>query len=129
MNNLFPEAKNEIALRTIFKQLEKQPRTTDKVWWHKAIYANQVWLDGVYMGHPFYTMAAPVLKGEKKAEKYYNDAHEQIAKTFNRTFDEKTGLWKHAWDETRTMFWADKETGLSKHTWARAQGWYAMATR
>lgn len=127
MNNLFPEAKNEIALRTIFKQLEKQPRTTDKVWWHKAIYANQVWLDGVYMGHPFYTMAAPVLKGEKKAEKYYNDAHEQIAKTFNRTFDEKTGLWKHAWDETRTMFWADKETGLSKHTWARAQGWYAMA--
>ena len=127
MNNLFPEAKNEIALRTVFKQLEKQPRTTDKVWWHKAIYANQVWLDGVYMGHPFYTMAAPILKGEKKAEKYYNDAHEQIAKTFNRTFDEKTGLWKHAWDETRTMFWADKETGLSKHTWARAQGWYAMA--
>lgn len=127
MNRLFPEKKNEIALQTVFKQLEKQPRTKDKVWWHKAIYANQVWLDGVYMGHPFYTMAAPVLKGEKKAEKYYNDAHEQIAKTFNRTFDEKTGLWKHAWDETRTMFWANKETGLSKHTWARAQGWYAMA--
>jgi len=127
MNQLFPEKKNEIALQTVFKQLEKQPRTKDRVWWHKAIYANQVWLDGVYMGHPFYTMAAPILKGEKKAEKYYNDAHEQIAKTFNRTFDEKTGLWKHAWDETHTMFWANKETGLSKHTWARAQGWYAMA--
>ena len=127
MNALFPEKKNEIALRTIFKQLEKQPRTTDGVWWHKAIYANQVWLDGVYMGHPFYTMAAPVLKGEKKAKKFYDDAFTQISKTFNRTFDEKTGLWKHAWDETHTMFWADKETGLSKHTWARAQGWYAMA--
>lgn len=127
MNKLFPEKKNEIALNTVFRQLEKQPRTTDKVWWHKAIYANQVWLDGVYMGHPFYTMAAPVLKGEKKAQKYYDDAFEQISKTFNRTFDEKTGLWKHAWDETHTMFWADKETGLSKHTWARAQGWYAMA--
>lgn len=127
MNRLFPEKKNEIALQTVFKQLEKQPRTKDKVWWHKAIYANQVWLDGVYMGHPFYTMAAPILKGEKKAAKYYDDAHEQIAKTFNRTFDEPTGLWKHAWDETHTMFWANKETGLSKHTWARAQGWYAMA--
>ena len=127
MNQLFPEKKNEIALKTIFKQLEKQPRTTDGVWWHKAIYANQVWLDGVYMGHPFYTMGAPIIKGEKKAKKYYDDAFTQISKTFNRTYDEKTGLWKHAWDETHTMFWADKETGLSKHTWARAQGWYAMA--
>jgi len=127
MNKLFPEKKNEIALKTVFKQLEKQPRTTDGVWWHKAIYANQVWLDGVYMGHPFYTMGAPIIKGEKKAKKYYDDAFTQISKTFNRTFDAKTGLWKHAWDETHTMFWADKETGLSKHTWARAQGWYAMA--
>ena len=79
------------------------------------------------MGHPFYTMGAPIIKGEKKAKKYYDDAFTQISKTFNRTYDEKTGLWKHAWDETHTMFWADKETGLSKHTWARAQGWYAMA--
>lgn len=127
INRLFPEKKNDKALQTVFKQLEKQPRTTDGVWWHKAIYANQVWLDGVYMGHPFYTMGAPIIKGEKKAKKYYDDAFTQISKTFNRTFDEKTGLWKHAWDETHTMFWADKETGLSKHTWARAQGWYAMA--
>ena len=101
--------KNEVR-ETIFKQLEKQPRTTDGVWWHKAIYANQVWLDGVYMGHPFYTMGAPIIKGEKKAKKYYDDAFTQISKTFNRTYDEKTGLWKHAWDETHTMFWADKET-------------------
>ena len=79
------------------------------------------------MGHPFYTMAAPILKGEKKAKKYYDDAFEQISKTYNRTYDEKTGLWKHAWDETNSMFWANKETGLSRHTWARAQGWFAMA--
>ena len=127
MYQLFPEKKLEKALKTIFKQLEKQPRTKDGVWWHKAIYAHQVWLDGVYMGHPFYTMGAPILKGEKKAKKYYDDAFEQISKTFNRTYDEKTGLWKHAWDETRKMFWANPETGLSQHTWARAQGWYAMA--
>ena len=127
MYQLNPAKKDMKALKTVFKQLEKQPRTTDGVWWHKAIYANQVWLDGVYMGHPFYTMGAPVIKGEKKAKKYYDDAFTQISKTFNRTYDEKTQLWKHAWDETHTMFWADKETGLSKHTWARAQGWYAMA--
>lgn len=126
-NQLYPEKKQDIALKTLFKQLEKQPRTKDGVWWHKAIYANQVWLDGVYMGHPFYTMAAPILKGTKKAKKYYDDAFTQISKTYNRTFDEGTGLWKHAWDETCSMFWANKATGLSQHTWARAQGWFAMA--
>lgn len=127
MNQLFPAENQTKALKTVFKQLEKQPRTTDNVWWHKAIYANQVWLDGVYMGHPFYTMAAPILKGTKKAKKYYDDTFTQISKTYNRTFDENTGLWKHAWDETHSIFWADKETGLSQHTWARAQGWFAMA--
>ncbi len=126
MYNLDPQKKDLIALKTLFKQLEKQPRTNEGVWWHKAIYANQVWLDGIFMGLPYYTLAAPQLKG-KKARKYYDDAVDQIVKTDKRTYDAKTGLWKHAWDETHTMFWADKETGLSKHTWGRALGWYTMA--
>lgn len=130
MNRLFPETKTpgtQKALQTIFKQLENQPRTKEGVWWHKEIYHWQVWLDGIYMGLPFYTLSASELKGTKKAKKYYDDAVDQIGKTFNRTYDEKTGLWKHAWDETHTMFWADKETGLSQHTWARAMGWFTMA--
>ena len=68
----------------------------------------QVWLDGIFMGLPYYTMAAPYMKGEKKAVKYYNDAVDQITKTDKRTYDEKTNLWKHAWDETHSMFWANK---------------------
>ena len=127
MNQLEPQKNVETALKTLFKQLEKQPRTKEGVWWHKAIYANQVWLDGIFMGLPYYTMAAPALKGQKKAVKYYNDAVDQMTKTDKRTYDEKTKLWKHAWDETHSMFWADKETGQSQHTWARALGWYVMA--
>ncbi len=122
---LYPEKKNLAALKTLFKQLEKQPRTDEGVWWHKAIYQKQVWLDGIFMGLPFYTAAAPFLN--KNAEKVYDDAVMQITRTNERTFDEKTQLWKHAWDETHGMFWADKETGLSQHTWSRAQGWFAMA--
>lgn len=130
INRLFPETKTPgttKALNTIFQQLEKQPRTKEGVWWHKEIYHWQVWLDGIYMGLPFYTMAAPELKGDKMAKKYYDDAVDQISKTFNRTYDAGTGLWKHAWDETHTMFWANKETGLSQHSWARAMGWFTMA--
>ena len=129
MQETFPELRTKgmaKALKTLYKQLEKQPRTKEGVWWHKAIYANQVWLDGIFMGLPFYTYAAQALKG-KKAPKYYDDAIDQITKTDSRTYDAKTGLWKHAWDETHEAFWADKETGLSKHTWGRALGWYTMA--
>lgn len=128
MNQLAPQPGMDKALQTLFRQLEKQPRTNEGVWWHKAIYANQVWLDGIFMGLPFYTLAAPALKGQRKAErKYWNDAVDQITKTDLRTFDEATGLWKHAWDETHSAFWADKATGQSRHTWGRALGWYTMA--
>lgn len=126
------------ATATCFKQLLKQPRTKEGVWWHKAVYANQVWLDGIFMGLPFYTHYVRTYNGydtavvtsakrEKEIKRVFDDAVDQIIKTGQRTYDAKTRLWKHAWDETHTAFWADKQTGLSQHTWARALGWYAMA--
>jgi rhamnogalacturonyl hydrolase YesR len=127
MYQLNPVEKDLKLLKTLFKQLQNQPRTKEGVFWHKAIYANQVWLDGIFMGLPFYTEAAPMMLKPKKVKKTYEDIIDQIVKTDKRTFDAKTGLWKHAWDETHTAFWADKETGQSKHTWARAMGWYVMA--
>lgn len=127
MYQLYPEAKNLAAMKTLMKQLDKQPRTKEGVYWHKAIYAFQVWLDGIFMGLPYRALTANMLLKPKKAEKIYDDAVNQITKTYERTLDPKTGLNRHAWDETREMFWADKETGLSQHCWGRAQGWYTMA--
>lgn len=138
MNQMKPQRNFSKALATCFKQLQKQPRTQEGVWWHKAIYANQVWLDGIFMGLPYYTLyaacwkgmdtaAAVRLKDVKRQRRIFDDAVDQIVKTDKRTYDPATGLWKHAWDETHTAFWADKETGRSRHTWGRALGWYAMA--
>lgn len=127
MHNLYPTRGTEKALKTLFKQLQNQPRTKDGIFWHKAIYANQVWLDGIFMGLPFYVQYAVQTMKPKKAKKYLDDAVDQMQKTDMRTYDEKTQLWKHAWDETHEQFWADKENGKSKHTWARALGWYVMA--
>ncbi len=115
-----------MALNLLMSQLENQPRTNDGVWWHKAIYARQVWLDGIFMGLPFYTAAAPVLHTGNELS-YYDDAVNQITTTDQRTWDEQTRLWKHAWDETHAMFWANPQTGLSQHSWARAMGWFVMA--
>jgi len=142
MYQKWPEPKNLLAMKTMMKQLQDQPRTiADKVFWHKAIYAYQVWLDGIFMGLPFRCLTAPITekattaaKG-KKAKKnaadpviaIYDDAVNQLKITYERTLDPKTGLNRHAYDETRKTFWADKQTGLSQHCWGRAQGWYTMA--
>ena len=124
-----PEKKNLIAMQTLMKQLQNQPRTVvDKVYWHKAIYAYQVWLDGIFMGLPFRCLTAPITeKNVKAVTSIYDDAVDQLTITYNRTLDPTTGLNRHAYDENRNMFWADKETGLSQHCWGRAQGWYTMA--
>ncbi len=127
MYQLFPEAKNLTAIKTMMTQLEEQHRTEEGVYWHKAIYAWQVWLDGIFMGLPFRVLTAPMIYDEEKAMEIYDDAVNQVKSTYMRTLDEETGLNRHAWDETHEMFWCDKTTGLSQHCWGRAQGWYTMA--
>ena len=140
MYQKYPEQKNLLAMQLMMKQLKEQPRTiADKVFWHKAIYAYQVWLDGIFMGLPFRTLTAPITckpakntkaakaKADKEIQAIYDDAVNQLKITYQRTLDPKTELNRHAYDETRKTFWADKETGLSQHCWGRAQGWYTMA--
>ena len=120
--------RTERVCSSMLRQLEHQPRTIeDGVFWHKAIYSYQVWLDGIFMGLPTYALTASMLKKPQEALKVYDDAVNQIQTTYRRTLDEKTGLNRHAWDETHEMFWADKQTGLSQHCWGRAQGWFTMA--
>lgn len=127
LDSVYHRPQHAKALKTVYSQLEKQPRTGDGIFWHKAIYTNQVWLDGIFMGLPFYDMAAPTMATKGNVEKAYDDIAGQIMRTGSHTFDPATGLWKHAWDATLSQFWADKNTGCSRHTWARALGWYAMA--
>ena len=128
MYQQWPEDKNLKAMQTMMQQLQKQPRTkADKVYWHKAIYAYQVWLDGIFMGLPYRCLTAPITAKGKEITAIYDDAVDQLKTTYQRTLDPKTGLNRHAYDETRNAFWADKETGLSQHCWGRAQGWYTMA--
>lgn len=124
--NLYATTKDKrylIAMQTLRKQLAEQPRTASGGFWHKKIYPNQMWLDGLYMGEPFYAEYTVTFeKGEKL---------DDIAKQFEliqlHATDKKTGLLYHAWDESKQMPWANKETGTSPNFWSRSIGWYAMA--
>lgn len=117
--------KYRMAADTIYSQLLEQPRTKSKNFWHKEIYPWQVWLDGLYMGQPFY---AEYINRYKNADpKLWDDIANQFITVGKKTYDKKTGLYRHAWDEKKKMFWADKKTGQSEHAWGRAMGWYVWA--
>ena len=111
------------AIETIRGQLETQPRTKEGNFWHKKIYPNQVWLDGMYMGQPFY------MEYETKFDdkKHYDDIFHQFANVVKYMRDPKTGLYYHGYDASKKAFWCNKETGLSQNFWLRALGWYSMA--
>jgi len=124
--NLYHKTKDEkylIALKTLRKQLEGHPRTKSGGFWHKKIYPNQMWLDGLYMGEPFYAQYTVEFENGKNLD----DIVHQFELLHDHAFDKKTGLYFHAWDESNQMPWANKETGTAPNIWLRALGWYAMA--
>ncbi|MGF6849615.1 unsaturated rhamnogalacturonyl hydrolase [Chitinophaga sp. W3I9] len=115
--------KYKIAADHLREQLRGQPRTNNGGFWHKKRYPYQMWLDGLYMGEPFYAEYA-VLTGENSA---FRDITRQFVLMEQHARDSRTGLLYHAWDESKEQRWANKTTGQSPHFWGRAMGWYAMA--
>ena len=110
------------ALELVRSQLSTMPRTPEGNFWHKLIYPNQVWLDGIYMALPFY------MEYEKRfdAQKDCEDICRQIANVEIRMRDPKTGLYYHGYDASRKMYWADSDTGCSPNFWLRAEGWFIL---
>ncbi len=116
------EERYRLAADLLRQQLREHPRTNQGGYWHKQIYPYQMWLDGIYMGQPFYAQYAV----EFDEPEIFDDVANQIIWIEENTRDDETGLLYHAWDESREMDWADQETGQSPHFWGRAIGWYAM---
>lgn len=121
------EQKYRKAIETLKTQVDGQPRTSEGAFWHKKVYPNQIWLDGVYMAEPFYVeYASRFLSGEEQ-QKAYEEVVNEFLVAAKWTFDPQTKLYRHAWDESRSMFWCDPISGQSQHCWGRALGWYCMA--
>ena len=111
------------ALVLLRHQLATQPRTSEGGFWHKQRYPSQMWLDGLYMGSPFLAHYGKTFQ-EPAA---FDDVAKQLLLVDRHTYDPRTGLFYHAWDEKRVQSWADRQTGHSPNFWGRAVGWYAMA--
>ena len=120
---LTKKEKYKKALDKLYEQVKNQPRTKEGNFWHKRIYPNQVWLDGLYMAQPFYMEYETTFNGCKNVDDIYNQFFnvEKIMK------DPETGLYYHGYDSSKSIFWADRQTGLSQNFWLRALGWFSMA--
>ncbi len=107
------------AERIFSGQLERQPRTASGSFWHKKIYPDQIWLDGVYMALPFMAEYARLTgNGSITA-----DISAQLGTIKHKMRDRTSGLYYHGYDESRKAGWSDKETGLSQEFWLRSMGW------
>lgn len=117
------DAKYIKAAELLIKQLNNQPKTKSGTYFHKLIYPNQVWLDGVYMAEPF---SAQYAKECGHPERFDNIIT-QFVNAERLTYEPRCGLNVHACDESKSVFWADKNTGRSLNVWGRALAWFTMA--
>ena len=117
------EAKYKKAMDVLVAQMKVHPRTLEGAYWHKLIYQHQIWLDGLYMCSPFLAQYG----AEFAEEEWIDEAVRQFRLCHKHTHDEKTGLYHHAWDESRSQRWANPETGHSPNFWGRSIGWWMMA--
>ncbi len=109
------------AIERLHSQIVEQPRTNTGNFWHKQIYPNQIWLDGIYMAQVFY------VRYQLKNGGDISDTLSQIKNVRKYMFSEEKGLCYHGMDCSKSAFWADKQTGLSKNFWLRAIGWFTVA--
>ncbi|HEY1463727.1 MAG TPA: glycoside hydrolase family 88 protein [Terriglobales bacterium] len=117
------EAKYYKAAKLLRDQLSRQPRTPSGGFWHKQLYPDQMWLDGLYMAEPFYAEYAYTFQEPND----FKDITKQFVLIESHTRDHKTGLLYHAWDESKKQPWANPKTGASPSFWSRSLGWYMMA--
>lgn len=111
------------AATVLRRQLSEQPRNASGGFWHKEIYPNQMWLDGLYMAEPFFAEYAATFHEPQD----FGEITRQFALIEQHTRDKRTGLLYHGWDESKRQAWANRRTGTSATFWARGMGWYMMA--
>lgn len=117
------EEKYRLAIEELRDQMREHPRTSEGGFWHKKIYPYQMWLDGLYMGSTFLARYAEAFNEPE----LFDDVANQFRLMDKYAYTDETGLYHHAWDESKEQRWADPETGLSSNYWGRSIGWFSMA--
>ena len=118
------DEKYKKILDKIIYHIDNWPTTPDGGFYHKiGGRAENMWLDGMYMGGPVSTEYG-LRYGRADL---FDKVHLQMSLMRDNATDKESGLMYHAYDSRRQASWADPVTGLAPHFWGRAMGWYAVA--
>ncbi len=123
MYNETKKSKYEKAIHYLMEVVKNFPTNREGGFWHKVKCKEQMWLDGLYMCGPFTAMYGKMFDDPTCFDICIFQANLMMEKTR----DEKTGLFYHAWDSLKERPWANKETGCSAEFWGRALGWVPIA--
>lgn len=103
---------------------------------HKAIYPNQMWLDGLYMGAAFYAEFQRAFAedfSDQENANAWSDIALQFKTIHQHTYNDDVQLNYHAWSalpDDPNAFWSNQSEpykGCSKEFWGRGMGWYFAA--
>ena len=75
---------------TLRAQLASQPRTSEGGFWHKKVYPFQMWLDGLYMGEPYYAEYTATFDADNTQA--YADIVNQFLLVAKRTYDKEIAM-------------------------------------
>ncbi len=113
----------ETALHRIAGVFKAFPKCENGGYWHKQWHPHQMWLDGLYMAGPFSAEYSVTFNDPNLLE----ETATQVLLMKDKTKDSDTGLWYHAWDESKKEPWANPETGRAPEFWGRSIGWVPIA--
>ncbi len=102
---------------------------------HKAVYPNQMWLDGLYMGSTMYAEWQHYFGRTDSVEnaESWDDIALQFKTIHHYSYNAEKQLNYHAWSATPedpNSFWARPDgpyRGCSPEFWGRGMGWYFAA--
>ncbi|MBO5369096.1 MAG: glycoside hydrolase family 88 protein [Clostridia bacterium] len=109
--------------RCAMNHLKNWKTNEEGVFWHKDMFPNQMWLDGMYMAGPLMIRLGNLF-GETSL---YDTVYRQMRLFKEHNYDEETGLYYHAWDQSKKSRDFEPETGLTTCFWGRAIGWFVVA--
>lgn len=117
------QQKYRLAADKIRASFDDYPRNSDAGFWHSRSLPHEMWIDGVFMGQMFLTRYGSAI-GDR--DYCLDEATRQILTLAGHCRKGESGLFLHAYDESRGVAWADPATGLSPEVWSEGLGWYAL---
>jgi rhamnogalacturonyl hydrolase YesR len=117
------ERRYRLAAERIRAAFADYPRNQDGGFWHARSLPGEMWIDGLFMGG-MYLLRYGSLVGDRAA--CFDEVTHQILCLAGHCRKGNSGLFLHAYDETRHAAWAGPESGLSPEVWSEGLGWYAL---